>query len=428
MRRTMKSRVVGRRLRSGERSTVGRRLSGGCDRIRQLLLSLLWCAFLAPIVTRAQGARDTTDIWPARDVVILADPQAARIRVGIWDSGVDTTLFESQLARDTSGRVLIRGYDAFKRRQDSPMARLPSALLAMIDALIVITNGLDDLDTEVESPAAKAVAQSMAAMTAGEREAAEKELSRWAGYSHGTGVADAAIAGHGRVELVIARMEWWHGSPPVPCWTRDLANREAESLRDLLHFLVESGARVVNMSWGRHERSYIANLEQCAPTMPAGERASLVAYTIDTLRAVLYNGIQGAPQVLFVGAAGNESQTMQQSNPATRLELPNFMLVGAVDRQGAKAFFTNTGPEIALYANGWRVAARHPGGAQGFGSGTSFAAPVVTNAAAKMLAVNPRLSGADLRRLLVQNSDTNEIGLRMLHTARAVSAARAAAR
>jgi hypothetical protein len=41
-----------------------------------------------------------------------------------------------------------------------------------------------------------------------------------------------------------------------------------------------------------------------------------------------------------------------------------------------------------------------------------------------MLAVNPRLTGAQLRTLLEQTGDTNATGQRLIHPARAVEAAR----
>ncbi len=370
-------------------------------------------------------ADERSAFWAARDAVILPGAGIASVRVAAWDSGVDTTLFASRLARDAAGRPLIRGYDHFKLRQDTPMAVLPAELLERREQLNGILVGWDDIDSRVLSPAARAATRTFDSLPAEARAQLYRDMDRWSAYAHGTGVADVLLAGHGTAELVIARMEWPFGSPPVPCWTRELAHREADSMRDLIAFLVESGARVVNMSWGRAEASYRRNLEQCAPEMPADARVSLARYTVDTLRAVLRASMAAAPQVLFVGAAGNAGTTVEAANPATRFSLPNFLLIGAVDRNGAKAGYTNTGAEVTLYANGDRVPSRLPGGAMSHGTGTSIAAPNISNAAAKMLAVDPLLTGAELRALLEQTADTNATGQRVLHPARAVDAARA---
>jgi len=61
---------------------------------------------------------------------------------------------------------------------------------------------------------------------------------------------------------------------------------------------------------------------------------------------------------------------------------------------------------------------------QSFATGTSMATPNVANAAAKILAVNAKLSGADLKTLILQTADTNTTGQRLLHARRAVEAAR----
>lgn len=393
---------------------------------RCVRLSALWVlSGLAFVSWAGEGAAAT--FWEAREAIASAAPGAMPVRIGVWDSGVDLSLFPGQLARGADGAPLVRGYDAFKQRQDTPMAVLPEAVLARQDELNAILRALDDRDSGVDSPEAREISARMKAQTPAEADAFDDVTGRWGGYVHGTAIADIALRGLPSAEIVVARQQWWHGRPPVPCWTRELADREADSIADLLAFQVDSGARVVNMSWGRAERAYLGNLKSCAPQMPEDERKALARYTVERIRAVLQEGMRKAPRVLFVGAAGNAGASLQDENPATRFNLPNFILVGAVDRNGAATDWTNTGAEITLFANGDRVPARLPGGSASYPSGTSMAAPLVANAAAKMLTVAPGLDGARLRELLEATATPNATGQRLLHPRDAVAAARAAA-
>ena len=372
----------------------------------------------------SQIATSDPSFWASRDIRIESNNDAPRVRVGIWDSGVAMNLFEGRIAKDRVGRPLVRGYDAFKRRQDSPLALLPKSLIDRQDELNQILLAFDDIDSGVKSPAATAMNAKLDGMTKPQLAEFDDAVGRWSGYSHGTSVADIALAGHNQAEIVVARMEWWHGTPPVPCWTKELADREARSMRDLLRFMVQNGARVINMSWGRFETAYIRNLEQCAPNMAPPERKALAQYTVERIRADLKRGMTAAPHVLFVGAAGNNGSSLEATNPATRFSLPNFILVGAVDATGALTDYSNKGKEVSIYANGHRVPARLPGGVQSYPTGTSMAAPNVTNAAAKMLAVNSRLSGRDLKNLIIETAEANSTGQPLLNTRRAVQVAR----
>lgn len=379
---------------------------------------------LAALPAHAQDAEPASEFWAAREATVEGLESAPRVRLGIWDSGVEPALFPGQVALGADGAPIVRGYDAFKQRQDTALAVLPAALLERRAELNDILRALDDRDSGVDSPQARAIAERLRQQTPAEAAGFDDALGRWSGYVHGTGIADIALAGNPHAEIVIARMEWWHGSPPEPCWSRELAAREAASIADLLGFLVDNGARVVNMSWGRAERAYLSNLEACAPDMPEEERLALARYTVETIRAALIEGMKAAPRVLFVGAAGNAGSDMKTANPATLFALPNFLLVGAVDRHGRATEWTNTGPEVTLYANGDRVPARLPDGGPSFPSGTSMAVPLVVNAAAKVLAVQPHLDGAGLRTLLERSATRNGTGQPLLHPQRAVEAAR----
>lgn len=87
------------------------------------------------------------------------------------------------------------------------------------------------------------------------------------------------------------------------------------------------------------------------------------------------------------------------------LILPNLLTVGAVDRSGAETGFTSYGPTVAVHAYGYQVESFIPGGATMRVSGTSAAAPAVTNLAAKLFALDPSLKPADVVELIKQGAD-----------------------
>ncbi|MCC6656339.1 MAG: S8 family serine peptidase [Flavobacteriales bacterium] len=378
-----------------------------------------------PIVSTPVMAQVTdSTFWTERDTSLAADAARTKVRVAIWDSGVDTVLFRDRLARDAQGRPLVRGYDAFKERQDLPLAVLPDSIARQAAQLGRWLQAMDDFDSGVDSPQAKELTAWLDTLPEAQEDAFYEAIDRYIGYTHGTALADIVLNGNAHAELIIARMEWWHGSPPVPCWTRELADKEAASIRDLLDFVVANGARVVVMSWMRTERGYVRNLEQCAPQMPEAERKELARYTVERIRTELMAGMQEAPHVLFIGAAGNGGVELAQADQATRFALPNFIMVGAVDQHGQAASWSNTGPEVVIRARGVRVPARLPDGTLSHPTGTSMAAPVVANAVAKMLAAEPGLSVQVIKTLLLRTATPMaDQGPPLLHTRLAVRAA-----
>jgi subtilisin family serine protease len=88
--------------------------------------------------------------------------------------------------------------------------------------------------------------------------------------------------------------------------------------------------------------------------------------------------------------------------------------VGAVDRAGDEAPFTSYGPTVKVHADGYQVDSVIPGGTHLALSGTSMAAPEVTNLAAKLIAVKPSLDPAAVIKLIVETADKTEDGRRTL--------------
>ena len=104
--------------------------------------------------------------------------------------------------------------------------------------------------------------------------------------------------------------------------------------------------------------------------------------------------------------------------------LPNLIVVGAADAVGGEIFFTNYG-KVDVFAEGFEVPSKAPGGSPILFTGTSAAAPLVTNLAAKLLAVKPTLRVAELRRAIVESADEKAAGpgrtIRLLNPKSAVS-------
>lgn len=192
---------------------------------------------------------------------------------------------------------------------------------------------------------------------------------------HGTRVASLIARENASARLLIIRAGSSSGAFSI-------AN-EASAIR----YAVDHGARIVNLSLGG------------ATTSPV-ERAA-VRYAI-------------AHGVLIVAAAGDDYASRPEY-PAALLGVDG-LAVAAVMRDGTRPSFSNTGPWVSLAALGE--------------DGTSFATPVVSAAAARVWAANPRLTAREVVAILEATASghrfrTNELGFGVLDVEAAVARARA---
>jgi subtilisin family serine protease len=144
-----------------------------------------------------------------------------------------------------------------------------------------------------------------------------------------------------------------------------------------LHWAVDHGARVVNLSFG-------------SPDSDSFEAA-----------AISYAQSHGA---LVVASSGNESSSVPDYPAAYN----GVFGVGAVGFNGLHASYSNVGSDVALVAPGGSadgnpahdIAVLAEGGGTRSEAGTSFSSPEVAAAAALVLAVNPALTSGDVASLL----------------------------
>lgn len=194
------------------------------------------------------------------------------------------------------------------------------------------------------------------------------------GTSHGTAVC-GVLGAVGDNELGVAGVCWSVQLMPVRAFSSDVTSM-SRVLMAIDYVLNFPQVKIINASWGTYEFS------------PALQEAVALAYQ------------RG---VLVVAAAGYEQVNMS-SLPFYPACLPQVVSVAAVDQAGNLAPFSGYGANITLAAPGVSILTTFPFGQYRIDQGTSFAAPMVTGAAALLLAQEPTLRPATLAERLLTTS------------------------
>jgi sugar lactone lactonase YvrE len=194
---------------------------------------------------------------------------------------------------------------------------------------------------------------------------------------HGTHVSGIAAAA-GDNGRGIAGVAWRARLLQVKFINADGNGFSADAIR-AMDYAALMGARVLNNSYG-------------------GGAFSNAMF--DTIAAL------GTDGVVFVVAAGNDTENLdvKPHYPAS-YDLPNVIAVAATDDEdGLGTFSSYGGRSVHLAAPGVDILSTLPGGAYGLLSGTSMAAPIVSGAAALLLAVEPGLAPAEIRARLLASA------------------------
>ena len=357
---------------------------------------------------------DKPDIWAARDVELPKGKRYATVNVAVWDGGVDTSLFTDRVVKD-SGEPAVIAFDRYANPATGALQPIPSELRDRIPRLKSRLKGFSDLESNIDSPEASELKAFLATLKPDEYKAAMEELGLAGNWMHGTHVAGITLAGNPYARLVTGRIEFdWHLLPD-PCPSRELAERDARNQQAYVDFFKRHHVRVVNMSWGGTVKGFEEQLELCNIGKTPDERKKIAREYFDIQKNALIKAFSGAPEILFVTAAGNsnEDASFTEDIPAG-ISLPNLIAVGAVDKAGDEASFTSYGPTVLVHANGYLVESYLPGGDRIAESGTSMASPQVANLAAKILAVNPKLKPEDVIRIIRESADKTPDGRRTL--------------
>ena len=357
------------------------------------------------------------DIWEAREVTLTAKDKLTPVLVGIWDSGVDVSIFGENVFTDphptASGTHGLAFLDDGGPSQTWTYPLTPAQekeYPTFRDEL----KGRLDLESGIDSPEARALQQKMSTYTP-EQMRERNELHKVIGfYVHGTHVAGIASRGNPAVRLVIARFDDQLPDlpfPPTPEW----AHRMAADFQQMSDYFRTRNVRVVNLSWGDDPQEFELWLSKTGGPSDPAERKQRAAEIYAIWHDAVESAMKNAPNTLFVCAAGNADSdaSFLQDVPAG-LRLPNLIAVGAVNQAGDETSFTSYGPTVVVDADGYDVDSFVPGGARVKLSGTSMASPNVANLAAKLFALDPSLTPAQAIELIKAGATTSEDGRRHL--------------
>lgn len=368
------------------------------------------------------------DIWTAREAVLPPNVSGRSVTVAVWDSGVETKLFPSQVLL-VDGQPAVVAHDKYGRPAQGELMPIPPALQAKLPQMTARTKGLSDLRSNIDSPEASQVKQLLSTLPPEQYRSTIEELGLAGNHQHGTHVAGIALAGLPQARLVVGRMEFSHTLKPDPCPSREQTERDAKAVQATVDYFKRQGVRVANLSWGGSIGDLESELEQCGLGKTPDDRKVVAREYFDIGKKALVAAFASAPEILFVTSAGNSNadSSFAEAMPAD-IVAPNLLTVGAVDRAGDEAAFTSYGPTVKVHANGYQVESFLPGGQRVALSGTSMAAPQVANLAAKLLVVNPKLKPAELIDIIVKTAERSADGRRnLLHPQKALAAAQAKA-
>ena len=357
------------------------------------------------------------DIWEAREVTLTAADKLTPVLVGIWDSGVDVSIFDGQVFTDPNPTP--SGSHGLAYLDDGGISHdwlypLTEAQQKEYPTFRDELKGRLDLENGIDSPEAQALQKKMSTFTPDQMHE-RSELQKVIGfYIHGTHVAGISVRGNPAARLVVARFnDQLPDFPfqPTPGWTRKIT----ADFMEMSNYFRSRNLRVVNMSWGDDPSEFELWLSKTGgPADPEARKkraAELYAIWHDGVEAAIKN----APNTLFVCAAGNSDSdaSFLQDVPAG-LRLPNLIAVGAVNQAGDETSFTSYGPTVVVDADGYDVESYVPGGAKLKLSGTSMASPNVTNLAGKLFALDPSLTPQKVIQLIRDGATASDDGRRHL--------------
>ena len=357
------------------------------------------------------------DIWVGREVTLTADQKLTPVRIGIWDSGVDTSLYPHQLFTDPSPdghSTHGLAYDIHGNLYNGDLQPLTPEQRQAYPQVVQLEQGLSDVYSGIDSIAATEAKKTLASMPPDQLAHFMKVANFLGQWMHGTHVAGIATRGNPAARIVVS--QFYDSLPEIPFPpTVEWANKFKADFQQVGDYFRTNNVRVVNMSWGDDVSEFEQWLTKTSAEKDPAARKQAATEVYKIWREAIENAIRSAPHTLFVCAAGNSnSDAGFLGDVPASLRLPNLIAVGAVDQAGEETSFTSYGDTVQVDADGFQVESYVPGGTRVKMSGTSMASPNVANLAAKLIALDPALTPEETIALIKQGAERSADGRRNL--------------
>lgn len=257
-------------------------------------------------------------------------------------------------------------------------------------------------------------------------EAFIKELSKFGNFVHGTHVSGVAVEGNddsglqgikliptevpGAIVSQISRVDAMFDIK-MKLLLGFVAKNNAGVMNNAGAYTAKTGAKTANGSFGISVAALAPNMKAIAQQLGGeindAEAKEYAKYTINQILTEAKGLVTSSPDTLFVFAAGNDgtNNDVEPTSPAN-MKYDNTIAVAATIGGQNIAPFSNTGAKmVEVAAPGVLIKSTIPGDQYLEMSGTSMAAPYVTQVAAKVRNANPKLNPAGVKKILMGTVD-----------------------